>query len=343
MSDLTTATAPAPAPATAPAPSHAPARPAADPPAAARERDLGLDSLRILLALLVVAIHTGALADVGLWPQFVLVQGLARIAVPTFFVLSGFYFERATRAGPGRWLGHALSLYLLWMLAYLPQWWGAERDLGDVAYSLWFGYFHLWYLVAMAQGGLMLWLLRGMGTAPLAALASAIAVAAWILQHEMMADAIPTDPDRVRNAVMFAFPYLALGLCAGRLRPLFPVHRGAMRAALALAAVAFAVEVVWTGRALGPRVGLDVHLSLIALCPLLVAVISDAGWRAPARGLAGRLAGIATGIYLIHPWLIELVRDLGDPAPTLRWIAVAALSLPAAALLVRLNRRLPLL
>ncbi|MEI4487914.1 acyltransferase [Frigidibacter sp. MR17.14] len=321
---------------------HRTAPGAADRPRA-RERDLGLDSLRIVLALLVVAIHTGALADVGKWPQFILVQGLARIAVPTFFVLSGFYFERATREGPGRWLGHAATLYVLWMLAYLPLWWGGEHSAGDVAYSLWFGYFHLWYLVAMLQAGVLLWLLRGMRTVPLALLATAIAAAAWILQHRMMEGEIPTDTDRVRNAVMFAFPYLALGLCTARARHAFADHRALLRAGLALAMLAFATEVIWTGRAMGTGVGLDLHLSLIALCPLLVATISDAGWRGRATGLAGRLAGIATGIYLIHPWLIELVRDTADPAPTLRYLAVAVLSLPAAAALLRLNRRLPIL
>ena len=51
----------------------------------------GLDYFRIIAALLIIAIHTSPLLSYSKMADFVLTSIIARIAVPFFFMLSGFF------------------------------------------------------------------------------------------------------------------------------------------------------------------------------------------------------------------------------------------------------------
>ena len=57
-----------------------------------RKNYYALDVAKLICALLVICIHTGPLLDISSDANFVLVQVLARLAVPLFFVISGFLF-----------------------------------------------------------------------------------------------------------------------------------------------------------------------------------------------------------------------------------------------------------
>ena len=51
----------------------------------------GIDVFRLAAALLIIAIHTSPLADLSGMGDFVLTRVIARVAVPFFFVTSGFF------------------------------------------------------------------------------------------------------------------------------------------------------------------------------------------------------------------------------------------------------------
>ena len=51
----------------------------------------GIDAFRMVAALLVVAIHTAPLGDVNPTADFILTRVIARVAVPFFFMTSGFF------------------------------------------------------------------------------------------------------------------------------------------------------------------------------------------------------------------------------------------------------------
>ena len=50
-----------------------------------------IDWLRLAAAILVIAIHTSPLADFSEAGDFILTRVLARIAVPFFFITSGYF------------------------------------------------------------------------------------------------------------------------------------------------------------------------------------------------------------------------------------------------------------
>ena len=79
-----------------------------------------LDVCRLAAALLVITIHTAPLSDVNAEADFFLTRVLARVAVPYFFMLTGYFLEKGQWRRVGRTLGKTALLYVLSVLLYLP-------------------------------------------------------------------------------------------------------------------------------------------------------------------------------------------------------------------------------
>lgn len=87
----------------------------------------GLSWLKFIAALLVIANHTGPLARFGPSADFLVDGALTRIAVPIFFMTSGFFYFRKLTGDPladrrhlRRYLGSIAKLYAIAILLYLP-------------------------------------------------------------------------------------------------------------------------------------------------------------------------------------------------------------------------------
>lgn len=73
-----------------------------------------LDLCRLAAALLVITIHTAPLSDVSAGADFFLTRILARVAVPYFFMLTGYFLEKGQWHGMGtRWAKRRLSMPFL--------------------------------------------------------------------------------------------------------------------------------------------------------------------------------------------------------------------------------------
>lgn len=133
---------------------------------------MALDYFKLFAALLVIAIHTSPLAGVNATADFVLTRILARIAVPFFFMVSGFFllpqylFDKSTDFRRLRtFLKKTFLLYLSAVLLYLPMnfYAGHFQDAGiwDILRMLLFDgtFYHLWYLPAAMLGTSLVFLL----------------------------------------------------------------------------------------------------------------------------------------------------------------------------------------
>ncbi|MCM1325213.1 MAG: serine racemase VanT catalytic subunit [Bacteroidales bacterium] len=133
---------------------------------------IALDAFRIIATLLVVAIHTSPLASFSPTADFVLTRVFARIAVPFFFMVTGFFLLPPYLFGHTKdyrrlsaFLKKTLILYLAAVLLYLPVnlYAGHFRDttLWDKLRMLLFDgtFYHLWYLPALILGMLLVCLL----------------------------------------------------------------------------------------------------------------------------------------------------------------------------------------
>lgn len=128
----------------------------------------GLDYFKMFAAFLVIAIHTSPLSSVDGNADFVLTRILARIAVPFFLMVTGYFllpqylFQHAKNASPlKKFLQKTFFLYVIAILLYLPVNLYAKHfsgaTLSDLLRFLLFEgtFYHLWYLPAAMLGALL--------------------------------------------------------------------------------------------------------------------------------------------------------------------------------------------
>ncbi len=123
-----------------------------------------VDLLKFLLAYLVVAIHIEPLASFGSLPNYALTHYLCRIAVPFYFMASGFFLYGKMNEnsfdgnGVKKYILKILKLYIIWTLIYFPIVLNTRilpEENASKAFLLWLkdvafsgSYAQLWYLHA---------------------------------------------------------------------------------------------------------------------------------------------------------------------------------------------------
>ncbi|KAF0815395.1 Serine/alanine racemase [Andreprevotia sp. IGB-42] len=314
---------------------------------AAPARNLTLDLLKVLLALMVVGLHAGLLTDSAPELGQLLVQGLFRIAVPSFFIANGYYFAAwLTRGKPiSKWLLRILVLYAVWMVIYAPLYLRAfwkSGDTLDLLTDLVFGYRHLWYLPAMLLAGLLLHMLRGASVKRIAALSSVLFVCGLLLQNSWRfaaeAPGLAALPaDLYRNGLFFGLPFFAAGYCLARADALATLARGYW-AALALAGVVLMLlESDMDYRLLPPGMGLDLQLGLPA------ASIGLFMWanQSLAKTSTDLWSRLSAAIYFIHPLCLTVLLGVHHFKSTVLTALGVAMSLLCSVVLLRVNQRWP--
>ena len=114
-----------------------------------------LDGFRLVAAFLVVCIHTSPFASWTELGDFWLTRVLARVAVPFFFMTSGYFLACSGWRGFGRTVKKLLLLYGCAILLYLPLNWynGGFTPLQWLQKLLVDGtFYHLWYFPAVLLG-----------------------------------------------------------------------------------------------------------------------------------------------------------------------------------------------
>lgn len=138
-----------------------------------KERQLGgLDYFKLTAAFLVAAIHTSPFASFSADADFIFTRVIARVAVPFFFMVTGYFllpqyvFGRSMDMRPlMRSLKKLLYLYAAAVLLYLPVnlYAGQIQDLGVWAFFRMLlvdgTFYHLWYLPAAVLGVWIVWFL----------------------------------------------------------------------------------------------------------------------------------------------------------------------------------------
>lgn len=285
-------------------------------------RDSAIDPLRVLLALSVIALHAGFPDAAPPLVKQVLFNGLYRLAVPVFAVISGYFFLGAMQGGRvGPYLRRILALYLLWMAIYLPIYGPDLTGPGHLLQTLVFGYFHLWFLPGLLVGAAVVAALRRPGPVALAAgLAAATGLA---LQGAVLSGTAQIELDFYRNGLLTIFPFFALGwLMAHGVPP--RIERQALPLACAALLAVMAESLAWRALA-GGGWGVDMMVSLLVAAPILF--LAARRLRAPWDGK--RVASTAAFVYFVHV-LIMIAASRFGLAGDAKALAVMAVSLGIA-------------
>ncbi len=139
-----------------------------------------LDIAKFICAFLVIAIHTFPLIDINESANFVMVQIIARLAVPLFFVISGYLFfvkidDQRTKNDYENFekfkhtIFRLLKIYIIYTIIYLPFNYLLIKDGGISSIeiivclrNLFFNgsYYHLWFLPALIFAITMIFYLK---------------------------------------------------------------------------------------------------------------------------------------------------------------------------------------
>ena len=131
-----------------------------------------LDYFKVVAAFLVVAIHTSPLTTFSTEVDFIFTQIMARIAVPFFLMVTGYFLLPQYLFGKSmdyrplvHFIRKTLILYAIAILLYFPvNLYAGQFDkkgaIGILRMLIFDGtFYHLWYLPASVTGVLLLWVL----------------------------------------------------------------------------------------------------------------------------------------------------------------------------------------
>lgn len=191
-------------------------------------RNNNLDILKIVMAFLVIALHIFPVSKVegieGLI-SYEIASGITRIAVPTFFLISGYFLRNKLNDTAYLWkyAKRILLLYVVWQLIYLPDlirfynlgWFSKTNMLLKLIY----GYWHLWYLLASAIAVGLLYLLRNLTPTSKSVLIVLLLAVGYGFQigiqsnyiHDLDIQFLYEIIGTTRNYLFFALPMMMIG------------------------------------------------------------------------------------------------------------------------------------
>lgn len=193
-------------------------------------RNNNIDFLKIILSFFVVAAHVFPTYEINNSKSilFFQIQGLARITLPLFLLISGFYI----RNNIYDWLKikkiakKLFVIFIIWQLLYLK----IEYDFYKLNVistqqffiDLFFGIAHLWYLIATVEALFLLYLVRKWSAKNKMIVAVALLIIAYIYQFTFELKILNESSflskiypfiGTSRNFLFYAFPYLVIGTC----------------------------------------------------------------------------------------------------------------------------------
>lgn len=128
-------------------------------------RNITIHIVKLVAVVLVVGIHvTNPLEEFGEYLNNFFQQGIARIAVPFFFAVSGYYlYANISSKGPyyfKKYVKRIILIAAVWglvyMICYVPDKIVLDQQnwikVIKIIWTYLFGYYHLWYLTALVIG-----------------------------------------------------------------------------------------------------------------------------------------------------------------------------------------------
>ncbi|WP_315058442.1 acyltransferase family protein [Chryseobacterium indoltheticum] len=299
-------------------------------------RNLSIDVLKIILAFFVVFLHMNFLKETYPLLSYILVNGLFRIAVPVFLVITGFYFFHIDNAKKlKKWLFRTFLLYAIWMLIYVSYW----KDNEQIWLTIIFGYHHLWYLIGTFFSGLILYFLRNQSSRLLLTLAIFLFLFGYVVQvlgnlHYLNteSDSLLNDYLLYRNFLFVCFPFFTIGFLINKHRIDISTYKNSSLLVI-LSILGVIAEAFFNYNYISSE-STDILFSLIFASPLLFLYCQKIYIKTTSKVLAS----LSTAIYVVHPLIMK--SEFYKEIQSFKILIFLAILLPVSFGLVYLNRKL---
>lgn len=290
-------------------------------------RNLAIDRMRGVCAILVVLIHAPPLLHSSVPALRISGWGileLCQIAVPYFFLLSGWMAGEKWRSGKdslgelARGTTRLLWLYVPWFLIYLAidalsglstdPWIVLRRFLGVSDGRVATMGYHLWFLPSLLFAQILSWASMRMARSAVPAMALGAALYLGLAFHEASGGRLPWGlvPNEGPNIALFCF---ALGAVLPGI-----ASRVSSRSWLVASAASFPflwIEPILRNLASGADWAVPYFTAARVAVPATILVLlvlgPGSGRPDPAGGILDRLGRDSTAIYLAHLAILVLV------------------------------------
>ncbi|GAF02033.1 acyltransferase family protein [Saccharicrinis fermentans] len=276
-----------------------------------KSRSLGVDILKTILAMMIVGLHTGVMVEYGHSLNYFFSSGIFRLAVPIFFLISGYFFCRVNSfGGLKHWGIRLLYLFLFWntlfILVYLTS--SPTIELRKILLFIFVGYHHLWYVQAMFIAGILLYVFKFVfhqSDNRLLLFSMVLYVVGAVLQYMLRFNVLNLGISEshsvhllYRNGLFFAFPFFCLGyyLKSKNIRGI-PLHW------FFVSIILFITEVYLCIKFMNPLKGIEMHLALYPLSSILFLYVINTitGTYSTVKIDIGKLSSC---VFFIHPLFI---------------------------------------
>ena len=303
-------------------------------PTTAMKRNLSVDILKFIMAFFIVGLHGELFADISDSLYYYFCQGIARIGVPIFLLISGFYFYES-KAEFSSWIKRLIYLYIIWMIIYADFWFRLDyRVIKDVI----FGFGPLWYIAGTLFAFIFIGIIRNLKLNKQIALVVGCGILGILLQYGKSYD-LPDASSLLyklnlhmyRNGLFFCFPFIMIGYFINK----FSLHKKYINWLLLLILGVFLllIETVINYNYSGN--GFDILLSLYLLCPVLFIYTLNKEFYSTNK----TLALYSTGIYLIHHLVLFVLRRLELFTPSILVIVTFLISIFLTFFLIKIKKK----
>lgn len=314
------------------------------------QRNIAIDSLKLLLAAMVVALHAGFLGEESPVLAYLFDNGLFRVAVPVFLVINGFYFFDAIKSKQtGKWLKRVVILYFVWMALYAPLWLPVDGPALSWTVKFFrniaFGFHHLWYLAGMLGAAIACILLHQIRSSFFIGICIMLFMIGVLIQYTGNYHVFEgTYLDQLfnyhwshRNALFFSLPFFS----AGYLIRKHSLHKAVPIKALVWISIISLLTLLTESYVnyMHPSRdgGFDNLISLLICCPAIFLLFQNITIVGKTKGLAL----YSSAIYFVHPLALYLLTNAFGITSTSLAAAGLLLSIVFSIFLVRIKRRIP--
>jgi len=265
-------------------------------------RNATLDLLKLVMAILVVMAHCGFLYDWTPLSGYLVLNGIARLTVPVFFMINGFYFKINTdKSTFKKWLKRVALLYIFWMLFYSFLWVKHHPD--HLIFTLLFGWHHLWYIISLLFSGLLLYSLRKWKLSTLLILGLTLFLLGTSFQYISKYELLYKIPFLqksfiYKNFLFFGFPFFTLGYLIRQRKKSFEISKKILYLSFIISFILLLGESYFNYTHTKPLRGFDLMFSQLLVCPILLLCANKNIITSNINGK--KVALYSSAIYFIH-------------------------------------------
>lgn len=308
------------------------------------ERNVTLDYFKIILSILIITIHIYYPYQTGqFYIGWYIPEGIARIGVPFFFLVNGYYF--ANKIGNfnsvKKYLIHLLIIYTTWFIIYLKH--SLERSdqfyiISDFRLDLLLekyldGIFHLWYLPALFFGIMLLIFLKKIIKKDSAILLISIVLYTLGCILQLM----KTDYSLFRNGLFFGFPFIAIGYYLRGI-DLKKIKNQYLVILVILFLISLSIESTYAMKIVFRK---DLYFSLIFLVPtIFLLLLKHSKYKSPNKYYE-YIGSLSSAIYFSHMFVIhELENIYKDISVVEKFLIITFISFFVSILIIFINKRI---